>query len=52
MKWLDREKKNRFIRHWRLKKATYMFTPIDIREPLFTGIIFIDTGQYFFHSQN
>ena len=52
MKWLNREKKSRFARRWKLKKATYLFTEIDIREPLFTGIFFIDTGQYFFQSQN
>ncbi len=52
MKWLDKAQKSRFIRRWRFKKATYLFTEMDPDEPLYTGIYFMDTGQYFFQSQN
>ena len=52
MKWLDKAKKSRFIRRWRFKQATYLFTEIDPNEPLFTGIYFMETEEYFFQSQN
>ena len=52
MKVFDNYRKARFIRRWRFKKAYYLFTEIDPNEPLFFGIYFIDTEQYYFQSQN
>ena len=52
MRWLNKVNKSRFIRRWRLKQATYLFTEINPNEPLFSGIYFMETEEYFFQSQN
>ena len=52
MKWLNKVNKSRFIRRWRFKKAHYFFTEMDEKEPYFAGIYFMETGEYFFQSQN
>ena len=52
MEWSQLHRKSNFIKFWQFKKATYLFTELDPEQPLYTGIFFIETGQYFFQSQN
>ncbi len=52
MKWSDLVAKGRFIKFWRFKKVHYLFAEMGPELPLFIGIHFIETKQYFFQSQN
>ena len=52
MKWLQSLKKAKFRRRWRFKKVSYLFTEVDLKAPLFIGIYFIETADYYFQSLN
>lgn len=52
MEWSLMHRINTSVKKWRFKKAHYLFTGLNPDQPVFDGIYFMETKQYFFQSQN